>query len=803
MKIRDRVLRLERVRASDLLPNPKNWRTHPDEQKDALRGVLAEIGYADVLLARETPNGLMLIDGHARAEITPDTEVPVAVVDLDEAEADLLLASLDPLAAMAGRNDEALAALLADVHTSNEAVRKMLDDLLGAGAAASSPGTGVGKPTPPSLVERFGVPPFSVLDARQGYWQERKRGWLSLGLRSEVGRGENLMGRGILEMVTLWTGFTYQETKDFVDARRAAGVSDDDIRGEAQRMGRRGAIGSDAKARGKTFAKNHSSDDEKLDPVTRKIIDATVGKGTSIFDPVLCELAYRWFCPPDGTVLDPFAGGSVRGVVAARLGRGYVGIDLREEQVEANRQQWDEIGSAVAAAVPAVVPDETPDLTPVDWLGDEGVWVKRDDAFAFAGVRGGKVRTCRVLSEGASGLVTAGSRQSPQANIVAQIARRLGVPCRVHTPQGELSPELLAAKAAGAEVVQHPAGYNNVIVARAREDAAARGWTEIPFGMECEEAVRQTSRQVANLPPGAHRLVAPVGSGMSLAGILHGLVAAGRDDLKVLGVVVGADPEKRLDRYAPKGWRDRVTLVPSGLDYHAHAPKTRLAEIELDPVYEAKCLPFLLPGDVLWVVGRRQTAEPATLRAAPVLQWVTGDSRELPTLLGPDFAADFVFSCPPYADLEVYSDDPRDLSTMSYEAFLAAYREIIAAAVARLRPDRFACFVVGDVRDGKGLYRNFPAETIAAFEAAGARLYNEAVLVTAVSTLALRAAGAFVASRKLGKAHQNVLVFVKGDARKATEAIGPVEFGEVDPASIGAEETAVVNDGTGTEAPEN
>lgn len=797
MKIRDRVLRLDRVRAGDLLPNPKNWRTHPKEQQDALRGVLAEIGYADVLLARETPHGLMLIDGHARAEITPDSEVPVAVLDLDEEEADLLLATLDPLAAMAGRNDEALAALLAGIETDNDAVQKMLDDLLAGAGSTSSSGTGSGKETPPSLVERFGVPPFSVLDARQGYWQERKRGWLSLGLKSEVGRGENLMGRGILEMVTLWTGLTYQETKDFVDARRAAGKTDPEIREEAKAMGRKS--GRTTSSRRLLYGKNDRPVEE-LDEVTRKPVE--VQGGTSIFDPVLCELAYRWFCPPDGTVLDPFAGGSVRGVVAARLGRSYVGVDLRPEQVEANEQQWAEIGSPFSSAV-AVIPDDTPALTPVEWLGDEGIWLKRDDAFAFAGVRGGKVRTCRVLSEGAHGLVTAGSRQSPQANIVAQIARRLGVPCRVHTPTGELSPELLAAKAAGAEIVQHPAGYNNVIVARAREDAISRGWREIPFGMECEEATRQTSQQVANLPPGAKRLVVPVGSGMSLAGILQGLATTGRDDLPVVGVIVGSAPEKRLDRWAPKDWRARVTLVRSDLDYHAHAPRTRVGDVELDPVYEAKALPFVKPGDVFWIVGRRQTAEPATLRTAPAPQWVAGDSRELPSLLSPDFAADLVFSCPPYADLEVYSDDPRDLSTMDYEAFLAAYREIVAAAVARLRPDRFAVFVVGDIRDRKGLYRNFPAETIAAFEAAGAHLYNEAVLVTAVSTLALRAAGAFVASRKLGKAHQNVLVFVKGDAKKATEAIGPVEFGDVDPASIGVDDAPAVNDGPGTEAHEN
>ena len=81
---------------------------------------------------------------------------------------------------------------------------------------------------------------------------------------------------------------------------------------------------------------------EDLDETSRK--DFAAGQsGTSIFDPVLCELAYRWFCPAGGTVLDPFAGGSVRGVVASKVGLKYIGVELREEQVEANRVQGDKI----------------------------------------------------------------------------------------------------------------------------------------------------------------------------------------------------------------------------------------------------------------------------------------------------------------------------------------------------------------------------------------------------------------------------------------------------------------------------
>lgn len=130
--IKDRIKELRRVTANQLLPNPKNWRTHPKEQADALRGILAEVGYADALLARELPDGtLMLVDGHLRAETTPGESVPVLVLDVTEEEADKLLVSIDPLAAMAGRSKEHLDTLLASVKTDNEALRAMLEKLSG------------------------------------------------------------------------------------------------------------------------------------------------------------------------------------------------------------------------------------------------------------------------------------------------------------------------------------------------------------------------------------------------------------------------------------------------------------------------------------------------------------------------------------------------------------------------------------------------------------------------------------------------------------------------------------------------
>lgn len=163
-------------------------------------------------------------------------------------------------------------------------------------------------------------------------------------------------------------------------------------------------------------------------------------------------------------------------------------------------------------------------------------------------------------------------------------------------------------------------------------------------------------------------------------------------------------------------------------------------------------------------------AQAATICPENAPHWVIGDSLEtLPAL--PALPADFVFSCPPYGDLEVYSDDPADLSAQDWPQFVASYRAIIAAAVARLKQDAFAAFVVGDFRCKKGFYRNFVGITVDAFEAAGARFYNEAILVTAVGSLPIRVGKQFKSARKLGKTHQQMLVFVKGDPKRATDKI--------------------------------
>ena len=254
--------------------------------------------------------------------------------------------------------------------------------------------------------------------------------------------------------------------------------------------------------------------------------------------------------------------------------------------------------------------DYTPAVTPVQAI-DGGMWLKRDDLFSIAGVRGGKVRACWTICTNARdrgglvGVVTASHRPSPQGHIVAAVARRLGVPCRVHTPKGEFTDQMNFAAACGAEIFQHKLGYNNVIIKRATDDALqlGSGWLHVPFGMESRVAVQSVSDEVRNLPAEARRLVVPVGSGISLSGILRGL-REWKIDLPVLGVMSGANSVERLDRHAPPDWRSRVTLVPSGVDYHRRVDAV-LGGVRLDPVYEAKCVKFLIPGDVLWCVGIR------------------------------------------------------------------------------------------------------------------------------------------------------------------------------------------------------
>ena len=143
-------------------------------------------------------------------------------------------------------------------------------------------------------------------------------------------------------------------------------------------------------------------------------------------------------------------------------------------------------------------------------------------------------------------------------------------------------------------------------------------------------------------------------------------------------------------------------------------------------------------------------------------QWYEGDSD---ILLNDKWSFDFdmIFSCPPYMDLEVYSDRPDDLSTLNDDEFTLKYQSIIKKSCNKLKKDGFAIFVVGDVRDKKtGFYKDFITITKMAFYKAGLKPYNEAILLeNGLNTAAMRADKQFTANKKLVKVHQNVLIFKK------------------------------------------
>lgn len=470
----------------ELIPYARNARTHSQAQVAKIASSIREFGWTNPILL-DGENGVLA--GHGRlaaAQVLGMEAVPcIELGHLSDVQKRAYVLADNKIAAEAGWDVEMLKLEIEELtiegfdleltgfdDLDTTPLEEQLstpgasgDDASQSSSSDDAAATPAGK-VKGALSERFLVPPFSVLNAREGWWADRKRAWIELGIRSELGRESGLAFSASSQP---W---------EVYEAKRLY----------SEKMGR----------------------EYKWNEFRDECPEVFVQSGTSTFDPVVCEIAYRWFCPVGGTILDPFAGGSVRGVVAAKLGRKYLGCDLRSEQVEANVQQWQSI-------------------------------------------KGG--------------------------------------------------------------------------------------------GEEAEE---------------------------------------------------------------------------------------------------------------------------------PSPTWHCGDSLQIAEHFDGELV-DFVFSCPPYADLEVYSDDPADLSTMAYPEFIAAYEKIIAETCSLLKEDRFACFVVGDVRDKHGNYYNFVGDTVEAFRKAGLHYYNEGILVTQIGSLAMRAGRFFTAGRKFGKTHQNILVFVKGDGKRATSALGEVD----------------------------
>lgn len=445
------------VEVSQVTPNPRNPYKHSSEQIRLLAKIIAHQGFRHPIIVSKRSG--MIVAGHARlkAAIANDyTHVPVDMQDFanDEDEMAFMLAD-NQIDEFRETDKDMLQSIAFDLGPGFDFDLAGLPNLFVAGVGQTNENI-------PKLSDRFLVPPFSIFDARQGYWQDRKRQWLDLGIQSEIGRGNNLLRMSDQMRVAQAGGDPYGKSKSF---------------------NTEGTIGGWDGG------------------------DAWQGTGTSIFDPVLCEISYRWFSPKGGLIVDPFAGGSVRGITAGVLGREYHGVELRAEQVAANYEQ-------------------------------------------------------------------------------------------------------------------------------------------------------------------AKRLV----------------------------------PDAKIN-------------------------------------------------------------------------WTVGNSVE--SLGIPEASADMMLTCPPYWNLEQYSDDKADLSNMPWEEFCNAYAKVFKNSFLALKENSFAVIVVGEVRDDAGNYVGLVPETIKVMSDAGFRFYNEAILITAYGSLMLRAGRTFVSSRKLGKTHQNVLVFVKGESSKACEKCGEIEISDI------------------------
>lgn len=158
------------------------------------------------------------------------------------------------------------------------------------------------------------------------------------------------------------------------------------------------------------------------------------------------------------------------------------------------------------------------------------------------------------------------------------------------------------------------------------------------------------------------------------------------------------------------------------------------------------------------------------------IEYICDDGRNVAQHFDPE-SQDMLFSCPPYYDLEVYSEDERDASNQgTYEEFIAILDKAFKAALTCLKPNRFAVVVVGDVRDKKtGFYYGFADDVKRIFKEGGASLYNEIILVETAASTALRASR-YMDSRKVGKMHQNVLVFYKGNTKEIKNNFKKIEY---------------------------
>lgn len=166
------------------------------------------------------------------------------------------------------------------------------------------------------------------------------------------------------------------------------------------------------------------------------------------------------------------------------------------------------------------------------------------------------------------------------------------------------------------------------------------------------------------------------------------------------------------------------------------------------------------------------------------ISYVCDDGQNVANHFEPN-SQDLLFSCPPYYDLEKYSDLPNDASNQgTYEEFIGILANAFKAAYSCLKENRFAVIVIGDVRNrSNGAYYDFGGDIKRIFRECGAHLYNELILIEMSSSVALRAKK-YMESRKVAKMHQNILVFFKGDPTNIRTEFPDIELDEAEKTTL-------------------
>lgn len=460
------------------------------------------------------------------------------------------------------------------------------------------------------LRDKYIVPPFSIIDTKMGEWQKRKRLWKNRGIKSEIGRASNVYN-----------------TKEWVDNLRDNG----DIKGNK------------------------------------------LPSNTSIFDPVLCEIMYHWFCPDSGHILDPFAGGSVRGIVAHYLGYKYSGIELRQEQVDSNRDQ----------ALDILKVNNQPQW----YVGDSNEIL---DNFIENPVLDNTVK------------------------ISIKSLKQKFHPCEIDYIKNTCHGRCCEGSN-GLMITIHDnelVKYSDKVKIENNFIVDEKGTGLCPFKKNHLCSIHK------NKPFGCKTSPFTLTKKNTL--IIRNRYRSLRCYNRENSVPAYIAHKWSLEQiFGKKETNNIIKKIEGGCEeIYSKIPQSKIK--------------MMLDNDVSKNKNRNKTHE----------------------------VFDFIFSCPPYGDLEVYSDLKEDISNMPYKKFKIKYTQIIKKSCSLLKPGGFACFVVGEFRDKNGNYVGFVPDTYRAFKKAGLDLYNEIIFSTSIASAPLRANGN-MKNKKVVKVHQNILVFKK------------------------------------------